>query len=523
MLDFEITLKNYRCFDDKIPATITIGSHFTALVGPNNSGKSSFLRFFHEMKQLFSNRMFQSTYAGRFDVTGAFDAKDIYCDRNDRDITIEISLPNPPQLSNRIDKIEITVPRNGHPSSRLFSHGVAIRVEKENTGIKKAEGKTVLQVQKQDYDITAISNVIDFGRSLYIGPFRNAITEGGARYHGLDIGTQFVETWSQWKSGNDRTQNQKALRTIEDIRHLFGFKSLDIDASHDRKTLAVTVDGRPYKLPELGGGVAQAIVIIANIVLKNPTFVFVDEPEMNLHPSLQMDFLTRLGSYGASGVGFATHSIGLARSVAESIYSFRRESESIKVGPFDGATDYGVFLGEMSYSSFLDLGYDKVLLVEGVTEVRLFQQYLRKLNADHRVVVLPLGGNALVEGEREHELAELKRLTYDIAGVVDSERTDRHSSPNEQRKAFLDRCSRLGINVHLTELRATENYFPEHAVTKTLGTSYSALGPYDRLKDAKNVWSKSDNWKIGQQMTKDELLATDIGEFLYEWVKDIHE
>ena len=55
-MDAELTIKNYRCFADSNPATLRLPNDFTitALVGANNSGKSSLLKFFYEMRGLFS-------------------------------------------------------------------------------------------------------------------------------------------------------------------------------------------------------------------------------------------------------------------------------------------------------------------------------------------------------------------------------------------------------------------------------------------------------------------------------------
>src|SRR2546428_7327540 len=44
-------------------------------------------------------------------------------------------------------------------------------------------------------------------------------------------------------------------------------------------------------------------------------------------------------------------------------------------------------VGEMSFSSFKEMGFDTILLVEGVTEVKAIQQFLRALKKDHQVVV----------------------------------------------------------------------------------------------------------------------------------------
>jgi hypothetical protein len=50
-MSFELTIRNYRCFQE--PVTLSIDAHLTALIGINNSGKSSILRFFFEFRSIF--------------------------------------------------------------------------------------------------------------------------------------------------------------------------------------------------------------------------------------------------------------------------------------------------------------------------------------------------------------------------------------------------------------------------------------------------------------------------------------
>ena len=52
--NFNLTVKNYRCFPDNKPVHISMRNGFTAFVGVNNSGKSSLLRMFCELRNLFS-------------------------------------------------------------------------------------------------------------------------------------------------------------------------------------------------------------------------------------------------------------------------------------------------------------------------------------------------------------------------------------------------------------------------------------------------------------------------------------
>ena len=74
-----------------------------------------------------------------------------------------------------------------------------------------------------------------------------------------------------------------------------------------------------YKASELGSGLVQFILVFSNAAMRNPraAYILLDEPELSLHPSLQLDFLTALGSFASEGVIFATHSIGLARASAD--------------------------------------------------------------------------------------------------------------------------------------------------------------------------------------------------------------
>jgi len=62
-------IKNYRCFSREAPAEICIRDGFTAFVGPNNSGKSSLLRLFYELRNIFAE--LSGPASGTFRPTGS--------------------------------------------------------------------------------------------------------------------------------------------------------------------------------------------------------------------------------------------------------------------------------------------------------------------------------------------------------------------------------------------------------------------------------------------------------------------
>jgi ABC-type sulfate/molybdate transport systems ATPase subunit len=185
-----------------------------------------------------------------------------------------------------------------------------------------------------------------------------------------------------------------------------------------------------------------------------PSLLLVDEPETNLHPSLQIDFLLALAQYAHHGCLFSTHSVGLARSVADRIYSFQRNGPATVVCPFEATPDYLEFIGELSFSTFKELGSDRLLLVEGVNDVKVMQQLLRTVRKEHTTVILPLGGDQLARGGREAELKELTRLSSNICALVDSERGGPDEKPIAHRAEFEKTCRHLGFDVCLTQRRS---------------------------------------------------------------------
>src|SRR6266566_1633743 len=133
-MEIELTIKNYRCFSDEKPARIEIRPGFTAFLGINNSGKSSLLRFFYEFRHLFQQltetgpiTFPNSLQATRF-VGGLknqyqsisfppeiMDSEEVFCNLNDRNLTIQIRLipanVTTQRTPTREQKLQITVQR----------------------------------------------------------------------------------------------------------------------------------------------------------------------------------------------------------------------------------------------------------------------------------------------------------------------------------------------------------------------------------------------------------------------------
>ena len=527
-MQIELTLKNYRCFPDTRPMRISLEDGLTAFIGVNNSGKSSLLKFFYEFRNLFGSLRAPSdgivtalqkgnpTFGYPASIT---DQNEVFSEGNDHHLQIELQF-TPSEDESRKEKLnvpfrlEITIPR----ASNYWGADIYVWDQKQQPANVLSFNGSVLQLSGVPIANCSVlfETCRELADTLYIGPFRNAINVGTKEdYYDIQVGQAFIERWRTQLEGQAKKESKAAYKLTEDIKHIFEFADLQINPSADNKTLQIFINGSPFKLHEVGSGLTQFILVLANASIRQPSYILLDEPELNLHPSLQVDFLTTVTSYAKRGLLFCTHSIGLARACGDRVYSVRKivHGESA-VSEYKDTPRLSEFLGELSFSGYKDAGFDKVLLVEGKTDVKTIQQILAKYKKDHQVVLLPLGGAAMISKYSKEELQEIKRITENVFSVIDSEKAHAGAPLALGRQAFVSNCQDLGINCHVLDRRATENYLSDSAVKKVMGPSYRALAPYEVAGPAVPSWSKSENWRIAKEMTEAEFDATDLGSFL---------
>ena len=520
-----ILLSDYRCFRREQPAVIELTDGFIAYIGPNNAGKSTILKSFYELRPVYQRLTNLTGYWGQqFNSTinislpaPITDPTEIINDRPDGSLSIEIQLVDMPTHSagaRNIDRIKLyLIDSNSNWRIEVYVKGTDTALGHPNNPVVEISStgigcQNLGQVSTAGIQAAAqkLTNV------LYIGAFRNAINDGSAQYFDLQIGSAFIDVWHAWKTGGVKSQNRATSKVTDDVARLLGVHSLEINASRELKTLQIVIEGRHYKLSELGSGIAELIVVLANVAIARPPIVAIDEPEAHLHPKLQAEFLTSLGSYSQSCVLFSTHVLGLARAIGDRVFSVQRDGNSSRIRRLDRRGNYAELLGSLGIAALQEIGFDTVLLVEGVTDVRTFQQFLRQMGLDHRVVVIPLGGSSLINGKIEEELAEVRRLSPQVFVAIDSERVSKDAALAKDRRDFLEVCNKLQIKSFATSRPCTESYFSDRAIKVARGDQFSALPEYQKPESI--PWGKETNWLIAREMTQDELMQTDLGAFL---------
>jgi ABC-type cobalamin/Fe3+-siderophores transport system ATPase subunit len=527
-VDLELAIFNYRPYSDSTPARLRLQDGFTALLGVNNSGKSSVLRFFYEYRNLWgvmqSERDLLNMISGaRVGVTPVLaPGERSWFTGNDRPLRLELKLRG---------ELSSTLSVDGEPVTLVFEHErtshamqLSIHFGKDRRKLAGSwrlieEPAPLLEVNTGNSILTVNVEPLrkigdDLARAMYVRSFRNMINVGSSTYYDLLVGDAFISDYQNHSSGPNAEENERVHDAIAEIGRIFEISDLQVTAAPDAKSLQGMVAGSSRRISELGSGFSHFVMLMINVLMRRPSLLLIDEPETGLHASLQLDLLTTLAAYCDTGVLFATHSVGLARAAADRIYTVSPSAEGSLVKPYEQEPQLAHLLGQLGFDRSPVLGFQTVLLVEGVTEVRTFQQWLRMFRKEHEVLLLPLGGDNLIKSGADLELQELMRMNVPIRAVIDSEKTDSNESLAANRVAFVETCQEIGITVHVLQRRATENYMTANALNRALGRPVDPLGPFESLTEAGNPWSKKENWRIAREMTKAELQTTDLGGLL---------
>jgi len=353
-------------------------------------------------------------------------------------------------------------------------------------------------------------------RMFYIGPFRPFQTHGSSgKSYDVIFGEPFFQQCIELYQSKS-VQDKELLQTVaEDVAGVFGLNEFSFEpGSHGDAGFRVNGDWMPTG--ELGSGVGQCFLLYVQAALARPSFILVDEPEAHLHPSIQSDFVTQLAGYAQYGLLTSTHHTGLAQSISDHIYQVSRRPGAGRsiIAPYRPGKRLSLTLGEMQVPVTNNGKEPKLLLVEGPTEIKALRKVLAKIKRDHDVVLMPLGGSSMINGRREDELKEVKKICDRVYAVIDSEKRSERAGISPNHKAFQESCRRVGIQCHILERRALENYFSTRAVQQVLGDKFRAPRPFEDLKEVNSKWPKSENWKIVQQMSRDELEGSDLWEFM---------
>ncbi|HEX2836586.1 MAG TPA: AAA family ATPase [Phycisphaerales bacterium] len=520
-----LILKNYRCFSSASPFDIVLAPGITAFVGPNNAGKTAALYALRDSQSLFGEFVVPSTTVVLDDRTNTPQNERWYYHSNEEPLFIEATSANVVNESHHVTRIAITYERSGVRSAQVFANAVG-----------ELRGQHV--VQNWAYrspslpHFVAVDQVIapaiyGLQSRVFIPSFRTPLTSANGTVLDFPVGQSLVTQWSEWKGGDSIQQTRAAAAIEEDIRRIFGFQSLSIATRTQNSGFRLVIDGKHLNLDEVGSGVAHVMMAMMAVALRRPNWVLVDEPETGMHPTLQIEYIAALRRYCVHGIVMATHSLGLARAVADRIYAITRSreatgTESSAIAPYGVRGTLQELLGAAGYAAYRQSGSNLIIWVEGPHDVLVLRRWYRLLGGERSPLILPLHGDNGINEKGSDAILQLKEsLDAHVYAIIDSERDSQQAQPNQSRMLFKKSLETHGIPCHIVERRATESYFVDSAIKAAVGSGARALSTYERHPGKKYCgFSKADGVRIADAMRVSDIYDTDVGGFLSRLIRE---
>ena len=506
---------NYRCFADHDPLQLTLDDGPLALVGPNNAGKSTALKFFRELRSAWgtlrrpdSGLNTISPYALNQEH-GVLDFAELFCNHTNGPIRLLLSTAL--QETDEIESAEVTITKGERPMvTCALIHADGTRINDQGIrldGAGNVRGTNEVVIAKMTTLSTALRRT---DSSLFLPAGRHLHPQSGPAPHGMHTGTQYIESW---KGLLQSTTNKAAAKLPQQLRKIIGdmigHRIDQIMPSTDGQTLLL-IDGaeNQYRLDELGSGITQLLVILLPIALVKPSLLLLDEPETSLHPALQRQLLSHIRSIHSGDLVFATHNYGLAQACASKVYLVDAPKGSAsRMLQREAHNAPSEFLSAFGVQPLLDWGYRGLLLVEGETDVPAFEVLLKKLDLPD-IIVFPC--SPLLHTKYALMLAELYRCFEKRALVMDSEKDNPKLA--RERLEVARKLEQNGIPVHALECRATENLFSDKAVKDVFGSDAKALGD-DGKPIPERIW-KNNCRRLMERTPTDELATWPVAMFL---------
>ncbi|WP_407531871.1 AAA family ATPase [Elizabethkingia meningoseptica] len=269
-------------------------------IGTNNSGKSKFMRelmsldtfsFLNELMFFNINEAIDNRNKGNYG-TKLLKLEKVYNVE-----TYYNNIKSDFQFRNRIDKPDlIKLVKDVKPTKVYFipslrtAHSLYIQTKEEPV----AGGKTKYEYNKIEDDIF-----------LYTLRKNYSLKESIEIFTGLHLHKDILNTRSS------KRDNRKKFENFENFisRNFFDGKAIDIIAEFDKdanrqgdntkEVISVHIDGEKYSrdLFNLGDGIQALIILMYKIFLaEDNSYIFIDEPEINLHPGMQRLFLEQINS-----------------------------------------------------------------------------------------------------------------------------------------------------------------------------------------------------------------------------------
>lgn len=526
--------KHFKILDDNNQPTKELQnlSRINVFIGPNNSGKSRFLREVFKVKILKikftkseidnlekSYRSFASYWIKNPNESKQtlYNLRKYFFYSNTTDLerwitdTLQslpkdnISSPEKDFVRQELIKVHKQVNDNytkKTPKSTYIPILRGLRPLENNGDFKFTHSDLYTERSCNDYFTNVLNPLIP---KVYDGKREISMPQGKSIYTGLNIYNDVKS-----KLLGDR-KDREQIRKFENFlsSYFFNNKSITLIPKEGKDVLQLGIEGEIEErlIYEVGDGIQALITLLYPLFInadQENTLVFIEEPELNLHPGMQRIFLEVLKSDAFKNFQFffTTHSnhfldMSFEQDSDISVYRFKKNSETeYEVKNLSNPDDNLLQdLGVRNSSVFLS---NCTIWVEGITD-RLYLKkflevyenheeaqspYFKRYREDLHYAFVEYAGSNITHWDfsedSDPEKIKALSLNQNIFLIVDSDCDENGEKKKAERHNKLEK--ELGDNLYITEGKEFENMLSVTTLNKIL-TAYKETGSLNVQQD----------------------------------------
>ena len=180
-----------------------------------------------------------------------------------------------------------------------------------------------------DYD-----NKINFISSFRLRPERTYLEQTKSKLKVDSFGDGYLDQIIIWESKDKKKFNQ-LIETLKKLNLLEGIKSKRLEGGRYEIAVKIKKDGIDTSLSDVGFGISQFLpIIVADLQLPKSSTLYIAQPEIHLHPSVQSsfgDYLINQVIEESKNYVVETHSEYLLNKIRLAIVKNEIKEEDVKV------------------------------------------------------------------------------------------------------------------------------------------------------------------------------------------------